>query len=73
MASYKFVAELYFEAESVDDALAKLGGHFLKLSRHEISPLHLDERSGSAIGEPEFDSHLDRAHVMTLPEESENV
>lgn len=57
MAEYKFVAEVYFEAEDMDDALKKLGEHYLKLSRNEVS--HLTKvGSTSALGEPEFDDSL---------------
>jgi hypothetical protein len=62
MAKYKFVAEFYFEAETMDDALASLGEHFLKCSRSEVTHL-LDEGSFMALGEPEFDKALENMTI----------
>lgn len=72
MAHYKVVSELYFEAEDVHDAFAKLGEHFTRVSKGEMSHL-LKEGSGLAIGEPEFDPAVARARIMEVEEEKSNV
>lgn len=70
MAKYKFVGELHFEAEDMDDALAELGEHFLKLSRGEVSHL-LDVGSTSALGEPDLDQTLDLVKLVDFAAEGE--
>lgn len=69
MARYKFVGEMYFEAESMDDALAKLGTHFTKLSKDEVSFLTL-EGSRFALAEPEFDPGIERAHIVETEDDN---
>ena len=63
MADYKFVGELHFAADDMNDALAKLGEHFSKLARGEVSDL-LNVGSNSALGEPEFDSSLNALKLV---------
>lgn len=60
---FKFVGEIYFEAEDVDQAHAKLGEHFTKLSQGVVS--HLTQvGSTCAIGAPEVDEEIKLISVV---------
>lgn len=63
MAQYKYVGELYFEAEDMAAALHALGEHFHKSARAEVSHL-CQEGSTSALGEPEFDENIRSLHLV---------
>lgn len=63
---FKYVAELYFDAEDMNDAHAKLSDHFAKLAKDDVSYL-CQEGSTSALGDPSLDEALDSTHVVAVP------
>jgi hypothetical protein len=58
MTLHKFVAELYFDAEDVDDGLRKLAEHFRLLSKGETSYLLQEGSSSAGPGDPELDESI---------------
>lgn len=62
---FKFAGVIYFEAEEMDDALAKLGEHFKILSEGKVSFLP-QEGSSCALAAPEYDEAIKNIHLLDL-------